>query len=61
VNASAQVTSEMIRDWFIDLIDTFSSISERAVAPRLRERVHGEIYRRERDHYPEWIDVGGES
>jgi len=34
--------------------------SDRAIVFRIRERLHGEIYRRERDLYPEWIDLGGE-
>lgn len=35
-------------------------VSDRQVAYRIRERVHSELYRRERKHYPEWIDLGGE-
>jgi predicted component of type VI protein secretion system len=31
------------------------------VAMRIRERLHSELYRREREHYPEWIDHGGEA
>jgi hypothetical protein len=34
--------------------------SDRAVAYRIRERVHSEIYRRERMLHAEWIDIGGE-
>lgn len=30
------------------------------VALRIRERLHGELYRREREQYPEWVDHGGE-
>jgi len=32
----------------------------RQVLYRVSERVHGEVYRREREHYPEWIDHGGQ-
>lgn len=31
------------------------------VAIRIRERLNSELYRREREHYPEWIDHGGEA
>lgn len=34
---------------------------ERQVAVRIREALRSEIYRRERDQYPEWIDLGGEA
>ena len=34
--------------------------SDQEVVFRIRERVHSENYRRERKHYPEWIDLGGE-
>jgi hypothetical protein len=34
--------------------------SDRQIALRIRERLHSELYRREREHYPEWVDLGGE-
>lgn len=34
--------------------------NDRRIALRLLELLHGELYRREREHYPEWVDVGGE-
>ena len=37
-----------------------SDASDRQVATRIRERLHSELYRRERERYPEWIDLGGE-
>ena len=37
-----------------------SDAADRAVAYRIRERVHSEIYRRERVLHAEWIDIGGE-
>ncbi len=33
----------------------------RRLVARIAERVHGEIYRRERETYPEWVDHGGEA
>ena len=30
------------------------------VAMRIRERLHSELYRREREQCPAWIDHGGE-
>lgn len=33
---------------------------DREIAMRLHERLHAELYRRERDH-AEWIDFGGEA
>ena len=35
--------------------------SDREVALRIRERLHRELYRREREHYSEFVDVGGEA
>ena len=35
--------------------------SDREVAALIRRRLHGELYRREREIYPEWIDLGGEA
>lgn len=34
--------------------------SDREVAARIRERLQREIYRREREIYPEFVDLGGE-
>lgn len=33
----------------------------RLLVARIAERVHGEMYRRERAAYPEYVDLGGES
>jgi hypothetical protein len=30
------------------------------IAKRLDERIHAELYRREREYYEEWVDIGGE-
>lgn len=38
-----------------------SDASDRQIALRIRERLNSELYRRERDQYPQWIDHGGES
>ena len=37
-----------------------SDASDRQIAMRIRARLHSELYRREREHYPQWIDHGGE-
>lgn len=50
---------EMVRD-FIATYDRHDPV-DRWIAARLTERLHGELYRRERERYPEWIDVGGEA
>ena len=34
--------------------------SDRQIAMRIRERLHRELYRREREQHPQWIDHGGE-
>jgi len=52
------ITPQLIRD-FIATYDR-SDPTDRWIAARLSERLHGELYRRERDRYPAWIDVGGE-
>jgi hypothetical protein len=49
----------MVRD-FIASFDR-SDPTDQWIAARLLERLQGEIYRREREHYPEWVDHGGES
>lgn len=38
-----------------------SSASDRQNAFRIREQLHSELYRREREQYSEFIDHGGES
>ena len=38
-----------------------SDASDRQIALRIRERLHSELYRREREQYPEYVDLGGES
>jgi hypothetical protein len=38
-----------------------NDVEDRLIAVRIRMRLHSELYRREREHYPEWIDVGGET
>ena len=37
-----------------------SDASDRQVAIQIRGRLHSELYRREREQCPEWIDHGGE-
>lgn len=37
------------------------SASDRQISFRIRERLQGELYRREREQFPEWIDLGGEA
>ena len=56
---NAPITPEMISN-FIATYDRSDS-TDRWITLRLTELLHGEIYRRERDRYPEWIDVGGEA
>lgn len=58
MTTSAQITPDMVRD-FIATYDR-TDPTDRWIAARLVERLHGEMYRRERDRYPEWIDQGGE-
>jgi hypothetical protein len=53
------ITTALIQD-FIDAFDP-SDPTDRLIAGRLRERLQGEIYRREREIYPEWVDHGGEA
>ncbi len=52
------ITPEIVQD-FIDSFDP-SDPTDRFIARRLIVRLQGEIYRREREIYPEWVDVGGE-
>jgi len=58
VTTSAQITPAMVRE-FIATYDC-DDPTDRWIRVRLVERLHGELYRRERERYPEWIDVGGE-
>lgn len=57
-DGAAVITLEMIRG-FIATYDRTDPV-DRWIAGRLVEQLHGELYRREREH-PEWIDVGGEA
>lgn len=52
-------TAQVIRN-FLAAYDA-SDASDRYVAARIRERLCSEWYRREREHYPEWVDHGGEA
>lgn len=45
---------------FVAAAEVLDPFGDRYVAYRTRERVYGEIYRRERKHYPEYVDFGGE-
>jgi hypothetical protein len=53
------ITPQVVQD-FIDAFDRSDS-TDRFIARRLLEKLRGEIYRREREIYPEWIDQGGEA
>lgn len=57
--AGKQLTPEGIRD-FIATYDG-RDLTDRWIAARLVERLHVELYRREREFYPEWVDHGGEA
>lgn len=50
------ITPQIVQE-FIDSYDP----TDRWIRARLVERLHGEIYRREREIYPEWVDQGGEA
>jgi hypothetical protein len=56
---AALATVQEIRD-FIAVYDP-SDAFDRQYAAQIRQRLNSELYRRERDRYPEWIDLGGES
>lgn len=58
MEASA-LTLEVVQD-FIATYDRTDPI-DRWIAKRLSERLHGEMYRREREVYPQWVDQGGEA
>ncbi len=49
----------LIRD-FIATYDR-TDPTDRWIRTRLLERLHGELYRREREHYSEYVDLGGEA
>ena len=55
---SGAETAQAIRA-FLSTYDA-SDASDRQVAMQIRGRLHRELYRREREQYPEWIDLGGE-
>lgn len=55
---SGAETAQVIRA-FLATYDARDACA-RQIAYRIRERVHSEIYRRERKFYSEWIDLGGE-
>jgi hypothetical protein len=56
---SVAITPQLVQA-FIDDFDR-SDPTDRLIARWLIEKLQGEIYRREREHYPEWVDVGGEA
>jgi len=45
---------------FISTFDR-NDVENRLIAVRIRMRLYSELYRREREYYPEWVDVGGEA
>ena len=55
---SGAETAQVIRA-FLSTYDARDA-SDREIAARIRMRLHSELYRRERERYPEWIDHGGE-
>lgn len=59
--AARQAASETAAEWlaFLAAFDVRDA-NDRLIAYRIRERVFGELYRREREQYPEWIDHGGQ-
>lgn len=50
--------AQAIRD-FIAVYDRRDP-EDRAIATHIRDLLQRELYRREREHYAAWIDVGGE-
>lgn len=52
------ISPEMVRD-FVATYDPRDPV-DRQIRVRLMERLHSELYRREREHYPEHVDHGGE-
>ena len=55
----AAASAQVFRD-FLAAHDAHDPGDRQAVA-RIRERVHAEVYRRERELFPEYIDHGGEA
>lgn len=61
IEAARQRASATAVEWLAFLANyNACDAAERQVAYRIRERVFGELYRRERTA-AEWIDLGGES
>jgi len=60
--AAAQRTGEEAARTIRAFLATYDArdASDRQVALRIRERLNSELYRRERELYPEYIDLGGE-
>lgn len=60
-DVARQAASETAAEW-LAFVATFDvrDVDDRQIAYRIRERVFGELYRRERELYPEWIDHGGQ-
>jgi hypothetical protein len=54
----AVAAAQAIRD-FIAIYDR-NDPEDRVIAVRIHDRLQCEVYRREREHYAEWIDHGGE-
>jgi len=57
-NAAAD-TVRVIRS-FVASYDR-NDADDRAIAVRIRQVLHSELYRREREIYAEWVDLGGEA
>ncbi len=57
--SAAANTVRAIRD-FVASYDRYDA-DDRAIAVRIRQVLHSELYRREREIYPEWVDLGGEA
>ena len=55
---TAAETVRAIRD-FIAIYDR-TDADDRAIAASIRDRLQRELYRREREDYPELIDIGGQ-
>lgn len=62
MNAEAElvaITPLMVRD-FIATYD-HRDLTDRRIRKWLLERLYSELYWREREWYPEWVDLGGEA
>jgi hypothetical protein len=53
---AASETAELFRAFFAAY--DARSTHDRQLALRIREQVHRELYRREREQFPEWVDLG---